>query len=129
MHIIQRYSWFDDCDVLLVERQPPSGLRVVEEFFLHQYRSKTLLIHPIKVHRFYGIHQCSGTAEERRDKRKAFMVQWTLHMLSTHFPAESLDDWDRKHDVADAWGQLIYWLVQENKRLQPEQSKFFLMPV
>jgi hypothetical protein len=129
MHIIQRYHWFDDCDTLLVERQPPSGLIACQEFFLHQYRSKTILVHPIKVHRFYGIHQLSGTAEERRDKRKTRMVRQTLHLLSTHFPAESLDDWERKHDVADSWGQLIYWLTMENKRLRPKQSKFFLMPL
>lgn len=128
MHIIQRYPWFDQCDVLLVERQPIHGIKTVEEFFLHQYRDKTELIHPIKVHRYFGIHRYEGTAEERRDQRKAFMVRQTVHLLSTHFPAESLDDWERKHDVADAWMQLLFWLVQENKRINPTQSKYFLMP-
>jgi hypothetical protein len=45
-HFIQETSYFKECDVLIIERQPPVGITNVQDLLFKLFREKVLLISP-----------------------------------------------------------------------------------
>ena len=88
-HFFQEYGeYLDRADLVLVERQPPTGLTQIETLILYLYRSKTVLVSPNSMHAHFHI----GHLEY--DRRKEETVK-----IAERYVDELVG---RKHDVADA---------------------------
>lgn len=87
---------FENCDVFVMERQPPigGGGEAVSCLFYSLFRDKTVLIHPSTLHKHFGL---GGTTYE---DRKALVCELASPALS-HLPAYM--NFPRKHDMADAY--------------------------
>ena len=93
-HFIQEYEpFFDEADKILIERQPPTGLKDIEALIMSRYRSKTLLISPNKMHKHYGIARFDY---ERRKVKTEELAEEHVSHLDTYQCQE------RKHDMADS---------------------------
>lgn len=100
-HLCLKYKKeFESVDLILIERQPISGLVVVEQLIMHKYRSKTKLISPCSVIKYFGL---SSVYEQR----KIQTVEMAHDKLADqkHFIFN-----ERRHDLADAYVILLYYL-------------------
>lgn len=95
-HAIQKYrEWYDSCEQLIIEQQPPQGLKDVEQLQVEQFRNKAKLISPRALQKHFKM---SGM---NREQRKTFVV----HQVESFIPLAQKQQWiqlERKHDVADA---------------------------
>lgn len=91
----------ESADRIVIEQQPPTGLIVIQELIRYQYRNKTETVSPRSVHCYFGINSMDY------DLRKTNTVQFANDALSgfRNYVFQS-----RKHDIADSYCQLIYWL-------------------
>lgn len=90
-HFFQEYGHLlDEADIILVERQPPTGLTQIETLILYLYRSKTHLVSPNAMHAHFGI---SHYDYDRRKER-------TLSISEDYLC--DFEDLGRRHDAADA---------------------------
>lgn len=106
---------FVECDVLLVERQPPEGLQVVEKLLKNHLRDKFVYVNPRSMHKHFGI----GRLEY--DDRKRATVRVAEEALGREIPFK------RKHDVGDAYCLLVFWLEGRNAmRVGRKRSRFFV---
>lgn len=111
-HFIQEYGtdWMDVSDIILIERQPITGLVHVEQLLYNAYRHKAILISPNKMHRWLQIQHLPY------DLRKEQTVQYVESKLG-HNDEQWIqtclqleENKQRKHDVADAICILFYFL-------------------
>lgn len=101
-HMFKRYrNEFDDADIILVERQPITGLTAVQELILREYRSKVTLISPNSVHKF--LQFSSYTYDQRKEASIKFAVPYLSHFKEFCFN-------ERRHDMADAFCMIYYHL-------------------
>jgi len=108
MHFIQEYQpVFDKADIILIERQPPMGLKDVEALLAQTFRSKVQLVSPNKMHKFWGI-SCYDY-----ETRK----QHTERIASEHV---DLTIYERKHDVADAVCIALFYVRTHYKPKRPK---------
>lgn len=98
----------DAADVLLVEQQPHQGLTAVEMFLADRWRSKLVVISPRSMHKHFGIGNLTY------EGRKLASVRIAVHELEALGHPEPLSKLQRKHDVADAILQLIYYLARDS---------------
>lgn len=86
-HLIQEHPIFHECDRLVVERQPISGLIAITNLLQREFAHKMVLVHPRSVQSYFGI----GGRDE--DERKQFAT-----LMAVHYIPESLDpDLHRVH--------------------------------
>ena len=65
-HFYQEYGHvFDAADLVLVERQPITGLQAVQQSLFRQYRDRVLLVAPAAMHRHFGL--CSHYEGRKRE--------------------------------------------------------------
>lgn len=105
-HLCFKYQKeFESADLILIERQPISGLVVVEQLIMHKYRSKTTLISPCSVIKYFGLSNIY-------EQRKIQTVEMAHDKLADqkHFIFN-----ERRHDLADAYVILLYY-VSINKQ-------------
>ena len=111
MHFIQEYRpIFDAADVILIERQPPMGLKDIEALLTQTFRSKVQLVSPNKMHKFWGISKYDY------DRRK----QNTVRIASEYV---DLSRYERKHDVADAVCIAMFY-IKSNFKPTPKRLPF-----
>ena len=116
-HFIQEYrDVLDNCNVLLIERQPPSGFTSIEGILFREFRSKAILISPNAMHRFLGINNLDY------DARKAKTVEFAKDYID-------LKTMERKHDISDAICMIIFYNnpykeEYESNKLPFENFKF-----
>ena len=97
MHFIQEYKpVLDNCDVLLIERQPPQGFTSIEGILFYEYRNKAVLISPNAMHSFFKIRHLVY------DDRKEKTVQFASEYIDLNFI-------ERKHDISDAVCMIIFY--------------------
>ena len=95
-HFVQLYKEiFDSADVILMERQPPSGLTSIEALLFYIFRDKIKLISPNSVHAHFGYSHLDY--EQRKDR--------VIDIASKYF---TLPEVARKHDMADAFCMVLY---------------------
>ena len=115
-HFFQEYSpLFDSVEVILVERQPLTGLQAVQLAFMSSpWRNKIQLLSPNQMHRHFGIHVL--TYNQRKDATCQLLkdILQTTHQWSTYLPA--LQRMPRQHDVADAACFAYWWLQTQADR-------------
>lgn len=113
-HFIDRYEpILNKADHILIERQPPQGLVVVEQLLFGCFRYKSTLISPNSVHKFFGI----GSYDY--DHRKEAVVNIGMNYFSKEFRSQ-LEKYDRKHDVCDALLLTIFWSRTQKGLLEAE---------
>lgn len=96
-HMFASYaSWFEEADEILVEAQPLVGLVHVEALILSKFRHKTALVQPVAVQAHFKWPQCNYGAKK----------QAAVDTAGPYMP--SLEDLQRKHDVADAFCLVLY---------------------
>lgn len=108
-HVLVKYrEIFEKVDVVLIERQPPSGLVVVEQMIFSAYRNKSILISPNSVHKHFSI----GIFDY--DKRKEYSVQ----IASKYIGEDLIKNYERKHDISDTILFALFWThkMREEKR-------------
>ena len=116
-HIFLEYeTLFEKCDYILVEKQPPQGLVVIEQILLFKYRYKTHLIHPRSMHSHFqiGISNISGdNAYELRKMKTQIIAEkncvWHQRAIKSYKTVS------RKHDITDSICLLLFWLFGQNK--------------
>ena len=114
-HFLQEYAdFFDEADHVLIERQPPVGLKDIEGLIMQAHRAKTTLISPNKMHKFFGISRFSY--EERKVR--------TEHIASPHLEGISTyENNTRRHDMADS-ACICLFFVDTQRRRNPIRLPF-----
>ena len=103
-HLFNLHSWFDDADTIIIERQPLIGIKSLEELILFKYNDKCTLIHPTKVHKYFGYNNLDYK------KRKLKSIEMANNYLSEF---SIYRECERKHDISDALVQLLWWIKNE----------------
>lgn len=106
-HFIKRYrNYLNVADIILIERQPPTGLISIQELIVIQYRNKIKMISPNSMHKYFDITHYDY------ERRKQFVTQYAENALKM-FPDFKKNT--RKHDVSDAYCMIIFYLHTENR--------------
>lgn len=114
-HFFQEYDdLFNDVDILLIERQPITGLVHVEQLIHNKFRSKSLLISPNKMHKWMKINHLDY------DQRKQQTTKFADQYLGK---CETFVSRLRKHDMADALCILMFWLHTEKEKYEKLQKE------
>ena len=115
---------FVECEVILIERQPPIGLVSVEQSIFTKYRDKCHLVSPNSVHCFHAFKTRSYK------KRKIMSEKLFGEFLKTRGSEgrgsegrsseckvlREYQTYPRKHDLADAYTQAAYWCAKKRKK-------------
>lgn len=113
-HFFQEFEpELSGAEKVLIERQPLQGLVHVEQLLFGQFRSITELISPVSMHKYFRI----GHLEY--DQRKVETEKEALPWLS-HLPVWNTAE--RRHDVADAWCLLQFWLHQQRQAQKEKEA-------
>lgn len=97
-----------EADVVLIERQPPTGIGTITAFWYSRYRDKIVLVHPRSVHKMFGMGHLSY------DMRKRASVD----IASKFIPDLGAGGGGRRvHDVADALVMICFHV--RATRVQP----------
>lgn len=114
-HLFKKYkSLFDNADVILVERQPITGLVAVQELFMYKYRNKAKLISPNAMLNFMGI--LSIPYEERKKYTEKFAMDCLGSLKVFVFN-------ERRHDMADAFCMLNFYISIKKKNYNENKKK------
>lgn len=109
-HLVQEYDdEFRQADTILLERQPPQGLKDVEALLYHYFRDKAVLIDPRSMHRHFGIGKLSY--DQRKERNEHLASFWLDGQVGW-------DNQERKHDMADALCMILYY----KQEIVPEDS-------
>jgi len=108
-HTIQENKeYFDDSDMIIIEKQPPQGFVVIEQLIFSKYRKNTSLISPQSVHKFYNFFSLDY------EKRKELSV-----IISDKYLSESLmnrsKNFERRHDIADSICMMLYFINKKQE--------------
>lgn len=107
IHFFEKYKkWLDRSNIILLEQQPPMGFISVQELIRFKYRSKTVTISPNSVHSYYDI------GHRNYEQRKEFTVLYSKQYLEKF---DSFNTNKRKHDLADSFIMLMYYLCVRNR--------------
>lgn len=116
-HFIFDYLYyFDKSDFILIEQQPITGLVSVEQLLLEKFRTKTIKVHPSKMHRRFNIHMYDY------DTRKLKTEEISKRYLSPRHQLE-LDAFERAHDITDSICIMLYWIHTKHEELCKLQRK------
>ena len=107
-HFIQETSYFQECDILLLERQPPVGITNVQDLLFKQFRDKVKLVSPASIHKYFKLPGGEYNA------RKQLSEQLSLRYLQ-NFTAFTKNI--RRHDIADAMLMTIYHYKMYKEKL------------
>ncbi len=106
-HIVQEYKYyFEESEIILIERQPPQGFVVVEQILFGFFRDKSILLAPNSVHKFHNFQQLDY------DQRKIASEIISLPYLTEDLRIK-LKTLDRAHDITDGILQLLFYLNRE----------------
>ena len=117
-HFLQEYQpYFEEASVVLIERQPITGLTHVEQLIYHCFRDKAILCSPTKMHTVLGMTR--GDYDKRKEESIALAAPYLRDLEAWELYA------DRRHDISDAMCLILFWtrLQQEEKRRIEEQQE------
>ena len=98
-HFIQETPHFNECDILIVERQPPVGITNVQDLLFKQFREKVLLISPGSIHKYFGLSTIYNERKEESEKiAETFLSNFSKFTTN-----------NRKHDISDALLMTVFY--------------------
>jgi len=123
-HLFLEYeTLFECCNYILVEKQPPSGLVVIEQIIMFRWRDKCHLVHPRSMHSFFNMGLKTIKGNESYEKRKEKSQLIAEKSCKWHRRAvESYSGLIRKHDVTDSICLMLYWLFIKNKEYTRQRN-------
>ena len=104
---------FEKANFIIIERQPPGGLIVLEQLIMFAYRNKCHLVSPNSMHKHYSLRNLDY------DQRKIRVVKLTENILKKF---DTFNKMKRKHDMADAYLILRFFLFNKNKKYEREKN-------
>lgn len=126
-HFIQETKYFEECDILILERQPPVGITNVQDLLFKLFRDKVKMISPGSVHKYFGLPTGEKDSYVTRKQLSEDLSEKYLENFT------SFTENTRKHDISDAMLMTIYYyktikteLIEkyEQKTNQFEQFRF-----
>jgi hypothetical protein len=106
-HFIQEYDYIlNEADMILIERQPPTGLTQIETLLLYLYRSKTHLVSPNSMHSHFNI----GHYEYERRKESTIMLAESY--------LDGFENLGRVHDASDAVCLALFHTHKEREKIR-----------
>ena len=114
-HFIQaNAAAFASADVVLIERQPPGGLRCCEQLIFEHFRAKAKLLQPRSMHSFFNMG-CMNYEERKKH---------SVYLASVHYPTspilQAALDRSRAHDITDAMLMAVYYKDKLNPHPREE---------
>lgn len=103
----ENIGFYEMADFILVERQPPMGLVVIEQLIFSKWMKKTILISPNSMHKYFEI----GDYE----KRKECTDKITRMKITDEKLLEQLGFYHRTHDIADSICIMLYWIHKKHE--------------
>lgn len=91
-------SIFDSADKILIERQPPGGFQNIEILLHYMFKEKVLLVSPVSMHVHFGMRHLNY--DERKER--------TVCIAEKYISNNMMDQYERKHDIADALCMIVY---------------------
>jgi hypothetical protein len=108
-HLVQENEeFFEAADVVLIERQPPTGFVAIEQLLFSKFRKKAHLIHPRNVHSYLNFHGLDY------EKRKELSVKIANRIMPDKYKDQLLY-YERHHDIADSICMTLYWKEKKHK--------------
>ena len=98
-HFIQELPHFNECDILIIERQPPMGIMNVQDLLFKLFRDKVLLISPNSMHKYFKL---SSDYNERKKQSEKLSLDYLIDF-------ENFNKQIRRHDISDAMLMIIYY--------------------
>ena len=121
-HFFQEHATeVEDCECVLIERQPITGLVSVEQSIFCKYRSKAILIHPKSMHKFLSISEC--TYDQRKEKVENLLQNKVEQGV---WAMDNFEGWkalSRKHDIADAVALIYFWFCKQTQNTPHKCAK------
>ena len=125
-HFFLNYSTlFELADFILLEKQPPQGLVVIEQLIMYKFRNKTQLISPRSMHSFFNIS--SGHLNIPQEEQYEYRKKQTQLIAECNCKwyiraKKNYENIVRKHDITDSICLMLYWLYQKNKEYTRQQN-------
>lgn len=108
-HFIQDWSaMLEQVDEILLERQPPQGLVVIEQLLFFMYRHKAVLVHPRTVHTHIGSSSCDYEGRKKVSEKVA-----SIYLDGS--AREIYEMYERKHDIADSICMMLWWIHKQRQ--------------
>ena len=114
-HFIQETPHFEECDVLILERQPPVGITNVQDLLFTKFREKVLLISPGSIHKFFNFNSEKVSDETERYNARKEKSECVAQSYLTNYKTFTTNI--RKHDIADALLMIIYYYTTQMERI------------
>ena len=121
-HFIQdNEDILEEADCILIERQPPMGLKDVEALIMSRFRNKAILISPNKLHKFLMINTYDY------EERKVHTEKIAREYLSSIY---TFTNEVRRHDMADAACMCIFHAdkLREQQRKKEKLERIKRLP-
>ena len=107
-HFVQEYrDVFDRADVVLIERQPLSGLTSTEQLLYSTFREKAVLCSPTTMHCWLKIRDLDYEARKEATTKRAAPYLEGLASYTSEC---------RQHDIADALCFVLWYAHEETTR-------------
>ena len=114
-HVFQENKYFEECDFILIEKQPPMGFVAVEQLIFNRWRNKSILISPNSMHKYFDIGRFDY------DTRKEYSQKIAKTKITNKYLLQKLDDYHRCHDITDSVCLMLYWI--HKKKIDYEEQK------
>ena len=98
-HFVQEHNSFEECDILLIERQPPAGITNVQDLLFTNFRNKVKLLNPNSFHVYFNF---SNDYLVRKTQSEDIANEYLSNFFNYRVN-------ERKHDISDALIMTIYY--------------------
>lgn len=106
-HFFKNYNeMLLESNIILVEQQPPLGFIAIQELIRYKYREKTIMVSPSSVHAHFNI----GFLDYNQRK-----IQTEKYAMGYMSDIKNFVFQNRRHDIADSFCQLMFYLEVQNK--------------
>ena len=113
LHILEKYyNIFNQATHILIERQPPQGLVVVEQILFGSWRDKSILISPNSVHKHFSIGHLDY------ENRKIASINISKKYITSDSLKTQLQNCDRIHDISDCILFTIFWISKKKEETE-----------
>ena len=115
-------GFFEAADVILIERQPPTGLVGIEQILFAANRAKAHLVSPNSVHKFHHIGDRNYIQRKVESTRIATELLMSDLVKNSGELVEQMGWYVRQHDIGDSLTQMLYWISKKQAEYDAEQE-------